>query len=506
MTGNSAARVMSSCVSVRAGYTSMIRLLVMTDMARSITLESARTIWKVSRPACAPGALPFAAAFGTSARGNTSCVPPLMVCCWNSFRQIQIDWVAAPVGILLTGLTTSTLMTLFETPSDARIPPVFFLGALAAISPLSLSIAVQSIPDISRSFSASYGTTQLIVSAFLLSFAISQLVVGPLSDRIGRKPVLYGGLLLYALASIGAAFANSIDMLVWARVFQGAGGCAALVTPRAIVQDTQKGVEAARMMAFVAMLQSVAPAVGPVIGGGLDAILGWRWIFGFLALFAGLLAVGSGLWLGETRPLTGETPDSWATIFMRYARLLKSRLYIGYTLTFTFGTTGFFGFLAVGPALLIQARGMPTFLFSLSLMLIALQFVIGAYISSQLVRRIGVDRTLWIGAVNITGAAILMFALAGSTQTSAVIVPLVIFAFFNGFIFPNAMAGATGIDPRIAGSAASFLGFAQLGTGAIIAFVLGNTVANSVIPLALCLLLLGLMSLFGMLLVRRSRH
>jgi DHA1 family bicyclomycin/chloramphenicol resistance-like MFS transporter len=385
-----------------------------------------------------------------------------------------------------------------------RIPPVAFLGVLAAISPLSLSIPAQSIPDISNSFATPYGTAQLIISAFLLSFAVSQLIVGPLSDRLGRKPVLYGGLLIYGLASLGAAFAGSIEWLILARILQGAGGCAALVTPRAVVQDTHKGLDAVRMMAFVAMLQSVAPAVGPVIGGGIDAVLGWRWIFGFLAIVAGLMALGARIWLDETRPTTDGQPDSWTTIFLRYARLLNSRLYIGYTLAFTFGTTGFFGFLAVGPALLIENRGLAPFGFSLSLMIIASQFVTGAYVSSRLVKKIGIDRTLWIATVGITVPAFVLLAFADSLSVITIVAPIVVFAFFNGFIFPNALAGATSVDPRIAGSAASFLGFAQLGTGSIIAFILSNLATDSAAPLALFLIGLGLLTALGMLLVRSA--
>lgn len=397
-------------------------------------------------------------------------------------------------------------MTAPQPSTPSRIPPVAFLGVLAAISPLSLSIPAQSIPDISNTFATPYGTAQLIISAFLMSFAVSQLVVGPLSDRLGRKPVLYGGLLIYGIASLGAAFADSIELLILARVLQGAGGCAALVTPRAVVQDTHKGLEAARMMAFVAMLQSVAPAVGPIIGGTIDAFFGWRWIFGFLAIIAGLMALGASIWLQETRPMTGGKPDSWATIFLRYARLFRSRLYIGYTLAFTFGTTGFFGFLAVGPALLIEGRGLAPFGFSLSLMIIATQFVTGAYISSRLVRRIGLDGTLWIATAGITLASVGLLVFADDTSVTAIVAPIVVFAFFNGFIFPNALAGATSVDPRIAGSASSFLGFAQLGTGAVIAFILSNMSTASVQPLALFLIGLGLLTALGMLLVRSAER
>jgi len=393
-----------------------------------------------------------------------------------------------------------------DTTSQSRIPPIAFLGLLAAISPLSLGIPVQSIPAIANTFGATYGTTQLIISAFLLSFAVSQLVVGPLSDRFGRKPVLYGGLLIYGVASVGAALANSIDILILARVLQGAGGCAALVTPRAIVQDTYRGLEAARMMAFVAMLQSVAPAVGPVIGGAIDTYFGWRWIFGFLAIMAGVMALGASIWLRETRPLHGGQPDSWTTIFMRYARLFNSRLYIGYTLTFAFGTTGFFGYLAVGPGLLIEGQGLSPFKFSLSLMVIATQFVIGAYVSSRLVGKLGLDRTLWVATIGITLPALSLVIFVESPSVFTIVAPIVVFAFFNGFIFPNALAGATGVDPRIAGSASSFLGFTQLGIGSIIVFVLSNMDTSTTIPLGSCLLGLGVLTGFGMWLVRTAER
>ncbi len=385
-------------------------------------------------------------------------------------------------------------------------PPIFFLGTLAAISPISLGIAVQSIPAIATDFNASYASAQLIVSVFLLSFAVSQLVVGPMSDRFGRKPVLYAGLGLYGAASIAAAFAPSIDILVLARLAQGAGGCAALITSRAVVQDSYRGLEAAQMMAFVAMLQSVAPAIGPVIGGGIDAVFGWRAIFGFLAIAAGLLALGSMAWLRETRPVTAEGVASWATILMRYARLLRSRLYLGYTLTFAFGTTGFFGFVAVGPALLIEERGLDPFGFSLTLMVVSTQFVVGSYTASRLVRRYGLDRTLWMGAAGVSFAALLLYAFADRTSIAAVIVPIAVYALFNGFIFPNAMAGATGVDPMIAGSAASFLGFVQLGLGAVIAFVLSNLPTADVVPLATSLIGLGVLTAAGMVLVLTAQR
>ena len=260
---------------------------------------------------------------------------------------------------------------------------------------MALTIHVQSVPAVARDLGSSYTSAQLTVSLFLLTFASAQLFIGPLSDKIGRRPVIFGGLILMGIASIGATVAPSIEMLIAARILQALGGCAALVVPRAVVQDMYSGAEAARMMALVAMIQSTAPMLAPIIGGLLDTLLGWRSIFGFLAVVSGILGVWSVLALTETRPLeTDGSSVRWREIFARYGRLLSSRVYIGYTLAFAAGTSGFFGFLAVGPALVIGKMGLAPLMFSILLMLITVQFPVGNYVASRLTTRIGIDRTL----------------------------------------------------------------------------------------------------------------
>lgn len=384
-------------------------------------------------------------------------------------------------------------------------PSVFLLGLLATSSPLSLSMHVPTIPKIAAALDTDYATVQLTVSVYLLCFAISQLFVGPLSDRLGRRPVLFGGLSLYIVAGITAAFAPSIEVLIAARIAQACGGCAAIVVPRAVVQDTHHGAEAARMMAFVAMLQSTAPSAAPIIGSGLDALFGWRAVFGFLALYGAVLMTIAAFRLPETRPLTADgKAASWAEIFSRYGRLLRSRRYVGYTIAFAFGTSGFFGFLAVGPGFLIDELGLTTFEFSLALMSVTVQFVIGSFASSRLVIRFGVDRTLAIGAVIQIASAIALLALAPQRSAIMLLVPMWVYAFSNGFIFPNAMAGATGVDRRIAGAAASFLGFVQLGIGAFLAWAIGSLPPESAIPLGIALLIFATAATAGMVLVRLS--
>lgn len=394
-----------------------------------------------------------------------------------------------------------------ETARPTGRPSIILLGALAASGPLALSIHVQSVPAIALELGTSYSSAQLTVSLFLLTFASAQLFIGPLSDKIGRRPVIFGGLILLAIASAAATFAPSIELLIVARILQALGGCATLVVPRAIVQDIYEGSQAARMMALVAMIQSVAPLTAPIIGGVLDALLGWRAIFAFLTVFTAILGTWTIIALTETRPLEADGNSArWGDIFARYGRLLSSRVYVGYTLAFAAGTSGFFGFLAVGPALIIGQMGLAPIFFSVFLMLITFQFPAGNYVATRMTARMGIDRTLlWGGIVGIASAIVLLL-LSTTPSLWAILLPMIVYAFANGILFPNAMAGAASVDRRIAGTAASFAGFAQLGTGAVVAFTISALPTNSVMPYGIALVILAIATLAGVGLVYSSRR
>jgi len=370
---------------------------------------------------------------------------------------------------------------------------IFLLGSIAAISPLAMSIHIQSIPAIAGDLATSYASVQLTVSLFLFTFALAQFFVGPLSDRLGRRPVLFGGLAIFAAAGFAAALAPSIEILLAARVVQAVGGCASLVTPRAVVQDRYRGVEAARIMTFVAMLQSSAPIVAPAIGGSIDGIIGWRGIFAFMGAYAIAVGVSAAVWLRESRPSEGGRPAGWFTILARYRALLGSRRYIAYTCIFSFGTTGYFGFLATGPAVMIGDQGLLAWQFSIMLATISVQFVVGGYAASRFVVRFGVDRVLFVGAILQLVAVAGFWMVAHDAEPVAVTLSFCLYAFSNGFVFANSLAGATSIDPRIAGSAASFMGALQFLVGGVIALLLAElpTANFGYLPLVLAVLATG---------------
>lgn len=400
-------------------------------------------------------------------------------------------------------MTASTITT---TPKVGW-PFIVILGLMAAISPLSVSIHIQSIPAIASDLAASYSSAQLTVSVFLFTFAFAQLFVGPLSDRLGRRPVLFGGLAIFGVGSLLASIAPSIEIMIAARMLQAAGGCASLVTPRAVIRDKLSGVEAARILALVSMLQSSAPIFAPIIGGAIDIVLGWHAIFAFLAIYA--LGIGFIAWsyLPESLPTENGSAASLATILSRYRALLCNRQYLAYAAVFGLGTTGYFGFLASGPAVLIGDMGLAPWQFSVILGTISLQFVISGYLASRLVLRIGINRVLLVGAL-LQVAAVAGFWVAVQAPTAiGITLTLCLFTFSNGLVFANSLAGATAVDPRIAGSASSMLGSFQFVVGGFVAIAVASLSTKNFGPLPMILMGLAIGTLLAVLVaMTSSRH
>jgi len=383
-------------------------------------------------------------------------------------------------------------------------PFIIMLGLMTAISPLSASIHVQSIPAIAAGLDTSYAAAQLTVSLFLFVFAFAQLVVGPLSDRLGRRPVLFGGLAVFGFGGLVAAAAPTIEVMIAGRILQAAGGCVSLVTPRAVVRDRLSGVEAARVLTLVSMLQSTAPILAPVIGGGIDIVLGWRGIFVFLAVYAA--AIGTVAWrrLPESRPTEEGAVAGWATILSRYRRLLATRRFLAYGAVFSLGTTGYFGFLASGPAVMIEDMGLAPWQFSLALGTISIQFVVSGLLASRLVVRLGIDRVLIVGGLLQITAAVCFFVAALAPTALLVTATFCLYTFSNGLVFAISLAGATAVDPRIAGSASSILGALQFLVGGLVAITVASFPMTDfgVFPWVLIVLTLG--TLAGVLVARAA--
>jgi len=386
------------------------------------------------------------------------------------------------------------------------------LAALVALGPISTDLYLPSLPALARGFGASVGEVQLTLSVFLAGFAVAQLAYGPLSDRFGRRPVLLGGLVLYVAAGVACALAPSMGVLIAARGVQAVGACAGPVLARAIVRDVHGREGAARVLAYMAAAMALAPALGPILGGFVELWFGWRANFVLLVLYgaAGLAAAAAFL------PETNAAPDPLAArpmqILANYRALAGRRAYAGYVLACAFAYSGIFAFISGSSFVLVDGLGLGPQAYGFCFAAIVVGYMVGTLAAGRLTRRLGIDRMIAAGAaVSVLGGALLAgiaWAGVGSglAGAAAIVAPMMVYMVGTGLVMPNAMAGAVGPFPRLAGAASALLGFVQMTVAAGVGIAVGHLYDGTARPMAAAIALSAvLVAASFLLLVRPTR-
>jgi DHA1 family bicyclomycin/chloramphenicol resistance-like MFS transporter len=377
-------------------------------------------------------------------------------------------------------------------------PPVWFLVAVAAMGPFALNIFVPSMPGIAAYFAADPREVQLTITLYLVAFAIGQLVVGPLSDQLGRRPVLLAAMGLYAVASFVCAVATSIDILIGARLLQAVGACAGFVLSRAMVRDVWGRDQAASVLGYVVAAMSIVPMVTPIVGGYLEIWFSWRASFVFMLLFAvWLWAVA----IGRAHETHFERQRAdWVQLILNYRRLLRSRSFLAYSANVSLTSTAFFTFVTEAPVLMGGALGRPANEYGLWSISVSVTYMIGNALAGRFSVRVGVDRMAWIGSSMSAAIAVALIALGLAAEMTplTIFLPMALIGIGNGMSQPNGTSGAISADSTIAGTAAGLLGCLQMVLGAIGTFLIGRVGGHGLLPLALvmgCSLLLALFAL-----------
>ena len=356
-----------------------------------------------------------------------------------------------------------------QTPSKQATPwrLLALLMAMTAIGPATLNIVVPALPGLVTRLASDTGTVQLMLSLYLLSLATAQLLLGPLSDRFGRRPVVLAGLALSVAASLAAIAASSIGALIGARVVQAIGASTGIVIGRAIIRDLYERDRAAAMIGLVTTAMVIAPMVAPMIGGILDTAFGWEAIFLFLAVFSGVVLLWAVFVLPETRP--ARVAQSPGMLIQEWRALLGSAKFHGYVLCGTLGSASFFTFLGGGPYVVVTLMGRSSAEFGVWFAVTSLGYMTGNFTASRLSQRFGVDAMIVIGIVfQLIGAGLTALLVATMPEAGPAIIflPQLVISFGNGLLLPNAIAGAISVRPQAAGAAAGMTGFAQMAIGA----------------------------------------
>jgi len=397
-----------------------------------------------------------------------------------------------------------------ENARDSAAPPdgghqwllLALLIAITAVGPLSLNILAPAMPGLIGTLGAGAGTVQLTLSLFLLGMAVSQLVLGTLSDRFGRRPVMLAGLALTVVASFAALATTSIAGLIVARTCQAFGATVGIVIGRAVVRDLYDRDRAASMIGWVTMAMVVAPMIAPLIGGALDAALGWHAIFAFVGLFAAAILVWASFQLPETRKVA--TSEGFAHFLAASSSLLADRAFLGYALVAAFNSAMFFTFIGGAPHVVVTIMHRSSAEYGIWFLIISLAYMAGNFAAGRWSAKYGVDAMIRAGvAVTVAGAAIgiVWMLLEPARGPEVIMTPQMIIGFASGFMLPSALAGAVSVRPQAAGAAAGITGFMQMGLGAATSQLIGHLLdgAPTGLPLAAIVLVLcacGLVAFF----------
>lgn len=371
------------------------------------------------------------------------------------------------------------------------------LALLTALSPLSTDMYLPSLPQIARDLRTSAAGAQLTLSAFLLGFAVGQFVYGPVSDKLGRKPVLMVGLGIFVLASVACTFAPTIETLVIARFAQALGASGPIVLARAMVRDLYEGPRAGQELSRMGSIMGLVPAVAPVLGGVLHDWAGWRSTFAVTTVLGLALAGMAFLALPETLRARSTGPVSFLAILRGYRTLLAHsayRVYVGLT-ALTFG--GLFAFISGSSFVLQDVYGLAEIPYAFSFTFMVMGYIAGTIAAQRLVARRGLDGTIAFGVVCLAlgGAIMLILVGVGVRSSLGITLPMALYAAGVGLTMPLSIASAMAPFAERAGAASSLLGICQMSFAALLGIGIGHVLGGSALPLPITIATTGILAL-----------
>lgn len=372
------------------------------------------------------------------------------------------------------------------------IKMALILGLLSWIGPFAIDMYLPAMPAITEDLGASVSASQWTLMSFFIAFGICQLFYGPASDVFGRKPPLYFGLGIFGLASLGCAFAPSIEWLIALRFLQGVGAASVMSIPRAVIRDRYTGTEATRLMSTIMLVIAVSPMVAPLLGSAVIVPFGWRAVFMAVALVTVLGFLMTGFALQETLSPADRAPFRFNAMMRAFGVLFRDSGYMGLTLIGGMGMASFFAFLATASFLYTGYYGLTPIQFSLAFALNALGFFTTSQVAANLGARFGSIAVVKWAVLGYTASACLLFALVsfGYDSFPLLVALLIVTYAFLGLVVPTSMVLSLEDHGPIAGTAAALGGTLQMMLGAVsiavVSLVFDGTPLVLTAAIALC--------------------
>lgn len=398
-------------------------------------------------------------------------------------------------------MTAPTSAPIIADPRRPQLsaPLIGTLALLSAIAPFATDLYLSAFPTMTEELSTSATGVQLSLTTFLIGAGLGQLIFGPLSDRLGRRTPLIIGLVIYLAASMVAALAPTVSVLVIARLVQGLSGAAGMVLSRAIISDLAHGVAAARALSIMMLVSSIAPIAAPFAGSILVGSIGWR---GLLGIVAGLGALSLILVLVIVRETRGSQSSREASQSRGRSGLL-SRQYVGYTLTYAFAFSTMMAYISASPFVYQDMIGMSEVQYGLTFGLNAIVMAATGAVSARLVGRFSAAQLIRAGlAVNLAAIVVLVALALSSVPPVWLAAPILVAVASLGLIVGNTTALALDAVPGRGGSASAWLGCLQFVFAGAVSAIVGVGGEGTAVPLALTMLAGSVLATFMFLVAR----
>ncbi|MEI6025377.1 MAG: multidrug effflux MFS transporter [Betaproteobacteria bacterium] len=402
-------------------------------------------------------------------------------------------------------MTLATGAPVRPRPTDALVAVT--LALLLGLQPVTTDLYLPGLPALSAEFGGAVGRAQLTLSGLILAFGFGQLLLGPVSDRFGRRPVLLSGLGLYVVGSVCSAHASSLEVLIFGRVLQGVGLAAAVVCGRAMVRDLYDPRHGTLVMSRAQSGLGLFALGSPILGGVLAGTLGWRWTLAATGIVAAV-ALALVVWrLPETLPQRNPRALEPARMAGTWGRMLRHPTFLAWSLLLMCTYGGLYTFLASSAFVYIEVLGSSRAVYGLFLASASVSYLAGTFACRRWIARHGIVRTVRRAAAFslVGGVAMAALSLAGLTNPWAICVPQLVFNFGHGIHQSCGQAGVVGPFPQAAGAASALSGFMSAAAAFLIGLWLGWAIDGTVFPLTLTLGLFSVLTAaVGWTLVQRS--
>ncbi|SOD59069.1 MFS transporter, DHA1 family, bicyclomycin/chloramphenicol resistance protein [Streptomyces zhaozhouensis] len=392
------------------------------------------------------------------------------------------------------GISTPSLPPPLPTPQlskrrKAGLLIVLILGSLSALPPLSIDMYLPALPEVADSLGTGAATIQLTLTACLLGLGLGQLIVGPMSDQLGRRWPLIAGMACYVVASVACAFAPTVEVLTACRFVQGLAGSAGVVIARAVVRDLYSGVAMARFFSTLMLVSGVAPILAPVFGGQLMRVTDWRGIFLVLAGTGVVLIFVVIRWLPETLPPERRQSGGVPAALRAMGGLFKDRVFTGHLLVGSLVFAALFAYVAASPFVVQEIYGASPQTYSMVFMANSVALVLMSQVNGKiLVGRVPVHRTMSIGLGMITLSAVALLVMTTGVFGEANLLAISVGLFFlmgsMPLVLPNANSEGLDRAPHAAGAASALLGAFQFFIGAVASPLVGVAGEHTAVPMA----------------------